>query len=46
MSVSAVMVSAALWTAFRREGGMFNKALAACATLAGFLLSLRILEVL
>jgi hypothetical protein len=46
MSVSAAMLTAALWTTFRREGCAFNKVLAASATLVGFLLSLRILEVL
>lgn len=44
--VSTVMLLGALWTTFRREGGSFNKVLAAGATFAGFVLSLRLLEVL
>lgn len=45
MSLSTVMLVGALWTTFRREGGLFNKLFAACATLIGFMLSLRLLEV-
>lgn len=45
MSISAIMLFGALWTAFRRDGGLFNKVVAACATLIGFMLSLRLLEV-
>ena len=45
LSVSALVLVAALWTTFRREGGLFNKILATSATLAGFILSLRMLEV-
>jgi hypothetical protein len=41
-----VMLSATLWTTLQREGGVFSKVFAACATLVGFLLSLQILEVL
>ena len=45
LSVSAVMLVAALWTTFRRDGGSVNKVLAVCATLLSFALSLRWLEV-
>jgi hypothetical protein len=46
LALSTIMLLRALWTTFRREGGLFNKALAAGATLAGFGLSLRILEIM
>ena len=46
MSVSIVMLVGALWTTFRRDGGLFNKVLAASATFVGFGMSLRLLEVL
>ncbi len=45
LTISTVMLVGALWAAFRRDGGVFNKVLTACATLAGFVLSLRLLEV-
>ena len=45
MSASTVMLGAALWMAFRREGGSFSKILAASATLSGFVLSLRLMGV-
>lgn len=43
MSISAVMLMAALWMALRREGGFVIKVLAVCATV-GFVLSVRLLE--
>ena len=45
LSVSGVMLAATLWLTLRREGGTVNKAFATSATLAGFVLSLRILGV-
>lgn len=41
LSVSSVMLAATLWTPLRRGGGVLNRALAIAATLAGFVLSLR-----
>jgi hypothetical protein len=38
------MLVGALWITYRREGGFFNTALATGATVAGFVLSLRLLE--
>jgi len=46
IATSTLMLVGALWITYRREGGLFNKALAAGATLAGFVLSLRLLEIL
>jgi hypothetical protein len=46
LSASALMLAATLWLTLRREGGRFNKVLAMTATLAGFLLSLRMLGVM
>jgi hypothetical protein len=46
IGMSTVMLGAALWITYRREGGLFNKTLTAAATLAGFVLSLRLLEIL
>ena len=46
LSVSGVMLAATLWITLRREGGSFNKALAMAATVAGFVLSLRMLGVM
>jgi hypothetical protein len=45
MSASMVILAVTLWTTFRREGGLFNKVLAASATMIGFVLSLRLLGV-
>lgn len=45
MFVSVIMLGGALWTTFRREGGSFNKALAAAATVIGFMLSLGLVGV-
>jgi hypothetical protein len=39
LSVGAVMLAGSLWLAFRREGGWVMKALAASATIIGFVLS-------
>lgn len=46
LSASGVMLAATLWITLRREGGVLNKAFAIAATLAGFVLSLRILGVM
>lgn len=45
LSASGIMMTATLWITLRREGGIFNKALAVTATLAGFVFSLRMLGV-
>jgi hypothetical protein len=46
LSAGIVMLCSALWTTFRREGGVFNKVVAVSATLMGFALSLRVLGAL
>ena len=46
MSVSGHMLAATLRITLRRDGGSFNKVLAVTAALAGFVLSLQVLEVL
>jgi hypothetical protein len=46
MSVSGLMLAATLWIALRRDGGSFNKVIAVTAALAGFVLSLQVLEVM
>jgi hypothetical protein len=46
MSVSGLMLAATLWITLRRDGGSFNKAIAVTAALAGFVLSLQVLEVM
>ena len=35
-SLGAVMLTASMWMTFRREGGWFNKVLAASTTIIGF----------
>jgi hypothetical protein len=45
MSASMVILGGTLWTTFRREGGSFNRVLAASATMIGFVLSLRLMGV-
>ena len=46
MSVSGLMLAATLRITLRRDGGSFNKVLAVTAALAGFVLSLQVLEVM
>ncbi len=45
MSASMLILGGTLWTVFRREGGLFNKVLAASATIIGFVFSLRLIGV-
>ena len=44
MSISALMLVAALWITLRREGGFVTKTFAVCATVIGFVISVRLLE--
>jgi hypothetical protein len=46
LSVSGLLLLATFCITLRREGGAFNKAFAIAATVAGFVLSLRMLEVM
>lgn len=46
LTASGLLLATALWTTLRREGGRLNKALAIGATAAGFVVSLRVLEIL
>lgn len=46
LTTGAVMLLAALWSAFRNDSAVFTKVFSAAAAVAGFIWSLRVLEVL
>jgi len=46
LALSVATLAASVWISFRRDGGWFNRALAATAALAAFVASTRLLGIL